>query len=279
MRDAGSFALEELARTIAPAPEANTAVSYDVGTVTALDPFTVAVRGVSVVHAPRLHSYQRAKVNDRVFVLLVGATAVVLGPQWASDDVAYLTDVALPVPVPPDPPPDPPPPQTLVVGQYAATWAGSFRSNAPYNPGGHLRYGFDVAAREHFYSAWLYDTARIRADVAGRPIHAAHVHLHNRYTYRGTGTQAVVIHRHSAQAPPGAWDQVAGRVPSAIWMFPVPPADQAGWIDVGLNLDLSTLGGHCIDQGGGQEFTTFGWMYGTASAPPDPPIFQIQYWV
>lgn len=272
MRAAGSLALAELARTLVPEPEAATALRFDVGTVTALNPFTVSVRGVAVQYARRLHSYQQAAVNDKVYVLMVGPSVLVLGPEWEKDDYAINTTP----PAPPPKPPPPPAPSVLVTADYGLTAWNQYRGEpiwgGPSNA--HLNYGYSSGFQ--FRVAWLVNAAAVRAAISGKKVHSVYLRLHNLNTYRGTGTQTVVVQQHTSATLPIGWSAVAGRTPVAIWQFGVPPANQAAWLNITSTVKLATFQGFALPDAGSTDPRSYGIM--ASPADGDPPILRVNYW-
>jgi hypothetical protein len=275
-RSASSFGLEELAARLSPSatPEAP-GVRILQGTVTDLDPFTVSIRGRPLAYPYRLHSYQRAKVNDKVFVLVAGATLLVLGPQWTADDTAVATP-----PTPPPPKPPPPPQEVLVTKVYNIDWWSSFRANAPYNDQYRLYYGFDVYFKVHFHTALRFPFNTIRADVGSHRIQSVELSLYNLYTYRGTGTQTVSLYQHSQGNTMTDWGQIGALRFLANWSFPVPPAGRTAWLNITKNFLVSTFAGIAITQEvWGNAYTTFGWMASPFSNPQWMPQLRVKYWV
>lgn len=288
MRPAGSIAQAELARALSPAPETNPTVSYDVGTITSTNPLTVSVRGLSIPYAPRLQSYQRAAVGHKVFVLLIGASALILGPAWTVDnllqigeDCAHPSTPASPPqpPTPPPQPPPPPPPATLVTRDYPITWYTQYRGDPAWgNPtGNHLNYGYSVGYQ--FRSAWTVDSAAVRAAISGHKVQSVQLYLHNLNAYRGTGTQVVVVEMHTAKTAVNNWSALPGRKALAIWQFGVPPANQARWLNITSAVNLATFGGFALPDAGNTNPTSYGYV----SSPldntlRDPPILRVAWW-
>lgn len=282
MIDAGSTAIEDLAQALAPPSEGEARVNLDFGTVTALDPFTVMVRGVSVPYALRLHSYQRAAAGDKVFVLRVGPVALVLGPRWSVDNMARLVDIptAPPPPTPPAPPPPPPAPSTLVVRDFPLTGIRQYRGDPwwQFPTGNHMNYGYD-SSRFQYRTAWVVDAAAVRTAIAGKSVQSVQVYLHNLNTYRGTGTQVVLVEQHGSAVLPDFWSQVARQKVIAIWTFPVPPGEWTAWLDVTSTVDLSVFQGFALPDRGLTDFTTYGYCAGPYdSINADPPILRVAWW-
>jgi hypothetical protein len=275
-RGAGSFALDQLAARLSPsaAPEAPS-VRIVQGTITALDPFTVSIRGRPLAYPYRLASYQQAKVNDAVYVLVSGSTLLVLGPEWEKDTYA----VAAAPPPPPPPKPPPPPPETLVTRVYNVDWWSSFRGNAPYNDRSLLYYGFDVYFKQQFHTDLRFPGATIRSHVGSSRIQSVELSLWNLYTYRGTGTQAVRVHQHSQSATITDWSQIGALRFLVDWLFPVPPASRTAWLNITKYFQLSTFAGIALAQEAwGNAYTTFGWMASPYSSPQWYPQLRVKYW-
>jgi hypothetical protein len=276
-RSASSFGLEALAAKLSPsaAPESPD-VRIVQGTVTALDPFTVSIRGRPLAYPYRLASYQQAKVNDAVYVLVAGSTLLVLGPEWEKDTYA----VAATPPPPPPPKPPPPPPDTLVTKVYNIDWWSSFRGNGVYNDQWRLYYGFDVYFKVHFHTALRFPFNTIRADVGAHRIQSVELSLYNLYTYRGTGTQIVSVYQHSQGNTMTDWSQIGALRFLANWSFPVPPAGRTVWLNITKSFLVSTFAGIALAQEAwGNAYTTFGWMASPFSNPQWTPQLRVKYWV